>query len=92
MGKQNVFVTKQLIQDMAEDRKFQTEVINAVMRFMDNDWGDLCEEDKELNVEALKDGGRILAAYETSNGKVYIITDDTAATPQVTTVLYASEY
>jgi len=64
----------------------------VTMFYVHDDWGDLCEDDKELNRQAKINGGRILAAYTTDNGKVYIITDDAKAVVKVTTVLYASEY
>ena len=50
------------------------------------------KEDCQLNEQAKKEGGRILGAYNTQRGRVYIITDDALANPQVTTVLYADEY
>ncbi|WP_435017970.1 hypothetical protein TA3x_005593 [Tundrisphaera sp. TA3] len=40
------------------------------------DWGDLDEEDRSLNDEALIDGGRILSAYTTRTGeRIWIITE-----------------
>ena len=54
------------------------------------DWGNVCDEDKELNDAALKDGSRLLSAYETSKGvKIWIITE---ADRSVTTALLPEEY
>ena len=40
------------------------------------DWGDLDDEDRRLNDEALFDGSRILSAYTTSTGeRIWIITE-----------------
>ncbi len=41
------------------------------------DWGeDLCEEDRQLNDQALIDGSRLLSAYRTRKGtKLWIITE-----------------
>lgn len=41
------------------------------------DWGeDLCDEDRRLNDEALRDGSRILSAYSTKTGtNFWIITE-----------------
>ena len=40
------------------------------------EWGDVCAEDKQLNDQALLDGGRLLSAYHTSAGeKLWIITE-----------------
>ena len=52
----------------------------------------MCWEDQQANLQAQKDGGRVLAVYETSRGRVYVITDDTQANPMVTTILYTDEY
>ena len=54
------------------------------------DWGDLCEEDKQANEEALAEGFRILSCYQVGDGKrIYIITE---ADRSVTTVLLPEEY
>ncbi|MCP5535408.1 MAG: hypothetical protein H7A51_04140, partial [Akkermansiaceae bacterium] len=40
------------------------------------DWGDLCDEDKQANEEALEEGFRILSCYQVGGGKrIYIITE-----------------
>ena len=86
------YMTCGISADMDNDNAFACEIGTFINRFTNADWGDLCEEDKELNRAALKEGGRVLAAYTSSKGRIYIITDDTKANPQITTVLYASEY
>ena len=35
------------------------------------DWGDLCQEDKDANDAAVKNGDRILSAYMIDNSKFY---------------------
>ena len=52
-------------------------------------WGDLCEEDKQANEDALKRGARILSRYNLDGGAVYVITEWDRS---VTTVLLACEY
>lgn len=86
------YMTRGISEAMDVDNTFACEIGDLIHRYTVRDWGDLCEDDKQLNEQALKDGGRTLAAYETSRGRVYIITDDAKANPQVTTVLYAWEY
>ena len=46
-------------------------------RHQSGDWGDLCEEDCQLNDEAVKDGSRILSSYilKATGQKVWIITE-----------------
>lgn len=54
-------------------------------------WGDeLCEEDRALNDQALKDGSRILSAYRLKTGvKVWVITE---ADRSSTCLLLPDEY
>jgi hypothetical protein len=59
------------------------------------DWGELCEEDKRLNDQALVDGSRLLSAYRTLRGaKIWIITEatDDAGNRAATTILLPQEY
>ncbi len=54
------------------------------------DWGILGEDDKALNDEALRSGGRILSAYLTGKGaKLYVITEEDRSS---TTITLAEEY
>ncbi|MEG6566857.1 hypothetical protein V6B95_07735 [Thermoanaerobacterium saccharolyticum] len=84
-----ILATKGVADEMKENPAFAQEVIAAFKRYRKNDWGDLCQEDKDLNDMAARTGERILAAYETSKGKIWIITEwDRSAT----TILFPSEY
>lgn len=58
-------------------------------RHLQGDWGDLTEDDKKENEFSLKNGFRIFSSYETSHGKVWIITE---ADRSATTVLLPEEY
>ena len=52
--------------------------------------GDLCNEDRELNGEAVKDGSRILSAFSTTTGiKIWVITE---ADRSSTCLLLPDEY
>jgi len=54
------------------------------------DWGDeMCDEDRELNDAAVKDGSRLLSAYTVSNEKIWVITE---ADRSSTTLLLPSDY
>jgi hypothetical protein len=66
-----------------------------IARHAKGDWGDLSEEDRRLNDEALKDGSRILSAYRLNTGlKIWIITEATDDNEQraATTILLPEEY
>ena len=53
------------------------------------DWGDLCAFDRRQNEVAQRDGYRVLSAYDTPAGKVWVITE---ADRSATTILLPEEY
>lgn len=68
----------------------EEERISALTRHIGGDWGEVSDGDKECNDEALKEGGRILSAYQTSSGlRFWIITEWDRS---VTTILLPDEY
>jgi hypothetical protein len=51
-------------------------VLQILARHAACDWGDLGDEDKRLNDEALKDGSRLLSAYTLRTGaRIWVITE-----------------
>jgi hypothetical protein len=61
-----------------------------LLRHVQGDWGDLDDEDRRLNDEALRDGSRILSAYTLKTGvKLWIITE---ADRSSTCLLLPDEY
>lgn len=88
-------LTSGIAHESQNDPVFALNVMNAFGRYRKGDWGDLCDDDKKMNDEAVKTGDdRILAAYNlpTSQGeqkKIYIITE---CDRSVTTILFADEY
>lgn len=68
---------------------FATGVI-ATHRHVAGDWGDVCDDDKAANEQALIYGERLLSAYKTPDGtKFWIITE---ADRSATTILLPDEY
>jgi len=85
-----VVMTNGISNKMAESEKFANEITNCLKRYITCDWGNMCDEDKEMNDNALRTGAaRVLAAYDTSEGRVYIITEQDRS---YTTILFADEY
>ena len=85
-----VLQTSGIYSKLTKEMDFFMYVNKCLGRYVKCDWGEMCEEDKEMNDLAVKEGGRILASYE-NNGmpKIYIITEwDRSAT----TILFPSEY
>ena len=72
-----------------ENPSYQYELVNYLNRYMNEDWGDLCDEDKQMNEDGIKNNERILASYLTTSGKIYIITERDRS---YTTILLKSEY
>jgi hypothetical protein len=64
-------------------------VKSCLNRHSNQDWGDLCSEDKKANDNAVKHGGRVLSSYELRGDKLWIITE---ADRSVTTILTPDEY
>ncbi|HUV03991.1 MAG TPA: hypothetical protein VMX94_02665 [Armatimonadota bacterium] len=61
----------------------------GLTRHLSGDWGDMCDEDKEANDLALKEGRRLMSAYKAHGVKFWIITEcDRSAT----TFLLPEEY
>ncbi|MCA9933348.1 MAG: hypothetical protein KC415_05460 [Anaerolineales bacterium] len=61
-----------------------------ITRHVTGDWGDLEEEDRQANEEALQMGLRLLSSYQLETGqKIWLITEYDRS---VTTVLLPSDY
>jgi len=59
-------------------------------RHVRGDWGEVCDDDKRANDEALVHGARILSAYRTlRNVRIWVITE---ADRSSTTILLPEEY
>lgn len=66
------------------------EMQSSLARHHRGDWGDLEDEDKQANDQALIHGSRLLSAYHSAKGtKFWIITE---ADRSATTILLPSEY
>jgi hypothetical protein len=65
------------------------DLLPYLRRHVTGDWGNLDEEDMVENEFSVANGFRILSAYETPSGKLWIITE---ADRSATTVLLPEEY
>jgi hypothetical protein len=70
--------------------------LELLSRHARGDWGELCDEDKEVNQAALKSGARLMSVYTLPDGtKIWIITDaeiDEQHHRQATTLLLPQDY
>ena len=82
-------MTKGVHSKIKDDVDFAVGVLDAFERYQRCDWGDLCDEDKAENKQALIEGERIFAVYNIGTEKIYIITEWDRS---VTTILLPEEY
>ncbi len=81
---------RMMITRNAKDVLPRSEVNAAIDRHLHGDWGDVCAEDRRVNEDALKHGGRLLSVYHTKDDvRFWIITE---ADYSATTVLLPSDY
>ena len=66
-----------------------TNSLSIIERHVHGDWGDLCQEDRQANDEAVKLPLRIFSSYKIGEHKLWCITE---ADRSVTTLLLPSEY
>ncbi len=73
-----------------------TDPLHLLSRHARGDWGDLCDDDKRANDDALRTGARLMSAYTLPDGqKLWVITDaeiDNKHHRQATTFLLPDEY
>ena len=85
------------IRDIIRTGNDAAELIQRCLdRHTSGDWGDLCDDDKQLNQDSLDEEREkgytyenLFSSYETDFGKIYIITE---CDRSVTTVLLSDEY
>lgn len=72
----NIGATANLVHTLEAAGHDSSDWISTLLdRHFCGDWGDLCDEDKQMNAEALRDGDRILSRYNVDGLAVYVITD-----------------
>ena len=91
-----VYATQGVIAEMKDIYGFQEFCSGCLMRHRSYDWGDIDEEDKASNDEAVESGGRIISAYILPRyfciaytDRIWIITE---ADRSQTTILFPYEY
>jgi hypothetical protein len=86
-----VVATPSAIRFLGEQR---IDIFSLLLRHSHGDWGDLEAEDKTANERAVESGARILSAFETPKGKVWVLTtaQDDYGKRESTCVLLPSEH
>ena len=91
MGSKLKFQLGKMFQTQGVRREFSlADIITCLALHASGDWGDMEEEDKALNDEALANNdGRLFSAYNIGEKRVWIITESDRSS---TTVLLPDEY
>lgn len=85
-----VVQTRGIAEACERSQDFNLEIHQAFYKYIKCNWGGTCEEDKELNDNAVKNNDdRIVAKYITSKGNIFIITEWDRS---YTTIMFANEY
>jgi hypothetical protein len=90
-----IVATRGVYDFSCENLEFAEFIRKSLNRHIKCDWGDVEDEDKKTNDQALKEGTRLLSAYNDDrfpkNGiaTIWIITE---ADRSVTTILFPDEY
>ena len=71
-----------------------TDALKFFLRHQAGDWGDVDDDDKAANNEALQSGARLLSAYVVGEGRVWVITEAQGddGHRSATTLLLPEEY
>jgi hypothetical protein len=81
----NIYVTRGVQEGIPME-----DILSAICRHANGDWGLVGKEDWEANEQALAHGTRLLSAYKMQTGKrVWVITESDRS---ATTVLFPEEY
>ena len=92
MTRQRLFALGQVVSTpnaLAFAQKNRIDLGQLLTRHQTGDWGDLEDEDKESNEEALINATRIFSSYSIAEDKIWIITE---ADCSFTTLLMPSDY
>jgi len=73
----------------AADQLDSQAVNEGLIRHASGDWGEICDEDRQLNEVSLREEGRLLSVYGHGAKRFWIITE---ADRSVTTVLMPEDY
>jgi len=85
----NLYMTRNINDKMANDSAFAKFILNAILKYKNQDWGDTCLEDKKLNNKAVNTDNQIVAKYKYKNNSIFIITE---WNKEYTTILFCDEY
>lgn len=85
-----ILMSQGIAEAIAENWDFTIFTRESLFRHLKGDWGNLCDEDKEENERALREGGRLFSAFEEKGKpKIWIVTESDRS---CTVILKPEEY
>ena len=90
-----IVATREVYDLACQNPDFAKFIRKSLNRHVKGDWGDVDDEDKQTNGQALKEGTRLLSAYNDNRfpkhgvATIWIITE---ADRSATTILFPDEY
>lgn len=84
-----VVYTRGVASEIEKQSLSEFDIMKVICRHNSGDWGDLCEEDKAINNDALLNNDRLLSSYKIKGIKLYVITEWDRSS---TTILLPEEY
>lgn len=70
-------------------QKYRVDPMQLIHRHAAGDWGDIGDEDKRANVQAIEHGLRVFSSFLVGTGKIWCITESDRST---TCLLLPTEY
>jgi hypothetical protein len=84
-----VVMTRGVMQFCLENSVDSEDLTSCLRRHQCGDWGNMCDEDKQTNNEAVRYGNRVMSEYSLQNERIWVITEHDRS---VTTILLPEEY
>ena len=83
-------MTRGIANKREENEQFAKQVTYFFGLYLEKDWGDVSEDDAEMNnINAESGIGSLMGAYNTCEGRIWIMTEHDRS---VTTILFPEEY
>jgi len=90
--KGRIYKTEAIDLTTQESKTFSQEVMTATAKFLRLDFGETSPEDIIVNNDALKYKDKVLAVYETTKGKIWIMAEsENKVEYTIVTILFPSD-
>lgn len=79
----HVIPSSELLERCSRDNRFSDQVAKALWRYLMHDWGDVTEEERNVNERALRHRMGLFARYEIDGETIVITTDECRLTTAI---------